>query len=121
MRGMTAVCRECKKRFHLSRHSNRFCRASSTTIKNSRFCSAKCKQAAWRKRNVGRLKPALGINTHRAVTSYSQAIENTKGIRAPKTVIDAEIYARYRWEDHASPDGVRIMVAELRPSALVRR
>jgi hypothetical protein len=117
----TAVCRECKKRFALGRYSNRFRRVGSTTIKNSRFCSSACKQTAWRRRNAGQLKSSAGTASHRAVTRESQIIENIKKIRALKTVLDAEIYGRYRWEDRVSSSGVPIQVTQLHRSGLVRR
>ena len=121
MQGITAVCRECHKRFELSRRSNQHHRASGSLHRATRFCSRACKQAAYRKRNAGRPKSVQGTIRHATVTRPLQNVENVKEIRASKTILDAEIYTRYRWEDRASSDGMRIMVAELRPSALVRR
>jgi hypothetical protein len=120
MQGLTAVCRQCNKRFQLSRYSNRFRRAGSTTIKSTRFCGPACRQAAWRKRNAERPKSSPGTSTHRAVTRDSQIVENAKKIRASKTVLDAEIYARHRWEDRVNSSGVPIQVAQLHQSTLVR-
>jgi|SRR5262245_10332227 len=116
----TAVCRECDKRFPLTRRSNQHQRASGAHHKGSRFCSAACKQLAYRKRNANRLKSAPGINTHATVTRPLQPIENIGGIRGQKTVLDVEIFAPHRWEPRRSSGGVPIMVARLGKSALVR-
>jgi hypothetical protein len=120
MEATTALCRECNKRFPLSRHSNRFGRAGSI-VRNSRFCTPACRQAAYRKRNgpEGK-KPASGTTPLRAVTRESQAIEKTRGIRAPKTALEIEIWGQHRWEDRISSGGVPIQVGRLRQSALVR-
>jgi hypothetical protein len=122
MDATTAFCRACNKRFHLSQYSNRFRRASATPIKNSRFCSPRCRQAAYRARAVTSDAEALplGTDTLRAVTRPLHTIENIKGIRASKTVLGVAIYAPHNWEDRTSSGGVPTKVARLGRSALVR-
>jgi hypothetical protein len=43
----TAVCRECRKRFLLSRRCNQHRHAGGAPHNGSRFCSPRCKQAAY--------------------------------------------------------------------------
>jgi hypothetical protein len=125
MEASTAVCRNCGDRFPISRHSNRYGSASRSRIKSSRFCSAKCKQAAYRSRNTERanngISDASATTLLRAVTQPLQTIENTAEIRASKTVLGQEIYARHGWEDRVSSGGVAIKVAQLGRPVLVRR
>jgi hypothetical protein len=121
MEATTAVCRQCNKRFLLSRRSNQHRRASGSPHQATRFCGPACKQAAWRKRNAERSKSTEGTNTHATVTRVSQRIEKTQEIRAEKTILGIEIYSRYGWEDRVSSGGVPIKVAQLRQSVLVRR
>src|SRR6476660_9038008 len=98
----TDVCHHCKRRYSLSRYSNRH-KHSGSTIKG-RFCSPKCRQAAYRKR--------VGTNVPRGVTEPLQAIENTAEIQLPKTTIghrwDADLFSRFGWEDRISSGGVPI-------------
>src|SRR5262249_55113621 len=117
----TAVCRECEKRFPLKRRSNRYQRASGAHHKGTRFCSPACRQLAYRKRNANRLKSAPGVATHRTVTRPPEPIENIGGIRAPKTVLDVEVFAPHHWEPRISSGGISIMVAQLGKSPLVRK
>ena len=87
----TAVCRECRKRFLLSRRSNQHRHAGGVPHNGSRFCSPRCKQAAYRKRSAGRLKTAQGANTHATVTCRLEDIENVGEIGTKKTVLDPRI------------------------------
>jgi hypothetical protein len=87
----TAVCRECRKRFLLSRRSNQHRHAGGAPHNGSRFCSARCKQAAYRKCSAGRLKAAQGANTHATVTRRLEDIENVREIGTKKTVLDSRI------------------------------
>jgi hypothetical protein len=119
MQYLTAVCRECKKRFPLPQNSNQHHRGGSPR-KSMRFCSSACKQSAYRKRSTDRSKSVPATTPHAAVTRHSQIIENIEGIRASKTVCDVEIYAPHHWEDRVSSDGVPILVSQLRQSVLVR-
>jgi hypothetical protein len=119
MDSTTAVCRECNKRFPLSRRSNQHRRASGSRHRASRFCSPACKQSAYRQRNANRPRKA-SVTAYATVTRLSQLVGNIDGSRAPKTVLGAEIYGRYRWEDRVSAGGVPIKVARLRQSVLVR-
>ena len=121
MEATTAVCRQCNKRFPLSRRSNQHHRASGSPHQATRFCGPACKQAAWRKRNAERSKSAESTNTHATVTRALQYIEKTQEIQAEKTVLGVEIYSRYGWEDRVSSGGVPVKVAQLRQSALVRQ
>jgi hypothetical protein len=84
----TAVCRECRKRFLLSRRSNQHRRAGGAPHNGSRFCTPGCKQAAYRKRSAGRFKTAQGANTHATVTRRLQGIENVGEIGTKKTLLD---------------------------------
>ena len=87
----TAVCRECRKRFLLSRRSNQHRHAGGAPHNGSRFCSPRCKQAAYRKRNAGRLKTAQGANTQATVTCPVEDIENVGEIGTKKTVLHPRI------------------------------
>jgi hypothetical protein len=117
----TAVCRHCGERYALARHSNRFQRANGPTVKTTRFCSPKCRQAAYRAR--------AGSNTHRAVTRSSEPIDNVVEFRPVLTtdpalmrhIVETEVFAPFKWEDGVSSDGVPIQVSRLRKSVLVRR
>src|SRR5262245_61781486 len=108
MEATTAICRQCNKRFPLSRRSNQHHRASGSPHQATRFCGPACKQAAWRKRNAERPKSAEGTNTHATVTRPLQRIENIQEIRAEKTVLGVEMYSRHGWEDRMSSGGVPI-------------
>jgi len=55
----------------------------------------------------------------RGRVAFADGME-VEGVLA-RRVLDAEIYARYDWEDRVSSGGIPIRVAQLRPSALVRR
>jgi hypothetical protein len=93
----TAVCRECRKRFLLSRRSNQHRHAGGAPHNGSRFCSPRCKQAAYRKRNAGRLKTAQGANTHATVTRRLEGIENVGEIETKKRVLDPRIVPDKRY------------------------
>src|SRR5262245_17858622 len=81
METTTAVCRQCNKRFPLSRRSNQHHRASGSPHQATRFCGPACKQAAWRKRNAERPKSVEGTNTHATVTAQeiSQSFQVAAG------------------------------------------
>jgi hypothetical protein len=87
MEAITAVCRECKKRFPLGRRANQHRRANGSLNKTRRFCSSACKQAAYRRRsrNAKAEKVVQGINTHAAVTRPLEHIETIGKIRTEKT------------------------------------
>src|SRR5262245_4847163 len=72
----TTTCRECGERFPLNRRSNQYGRASGILHKGTRFCSAACKQLAYRKRNANHLKSVPGTVAHATVTRSPQVIEN---------------------------------------------
>jgi hypothetical protein len=93
----TAVCRECRKRFLLSRRSNQHRHAGGAPHNGSRFCSPRCKQAAYHKRNAGRLNTAQGANTHATVTCRLEDIENVGEIGTKKTVLDPRIVPDKRY------------------------
>jgi len=69
MEATTAVCRQCNKRFPLSRRSNQHHRASGSPHQATRFCGPACKQGAWRKRNAECPKSTGGTDTHATVTA----------------------------------------------------
>jgi hypothetical protein len=48
---LTAVCRECMKRFPLGRRANQHRRANGSLNKTRLFCGSACKQAAYRRRS----------------------------------------------------------------------
>jgi hypothetical protein len=58
---MTVLCVHCGQPFTPSAYSNRFGRSASTRV-HARFCSAACRQAAYRRRQ--RVKNATGNATH---------------------------------------------------------
>jgi hypothetical protein len=89
----TAVCRECRKRFLLSRRSNQHRHAGGAPHNGSRFCSPRCKQAAYRKRNAGRLE----TDTHATVTCRLEDVENVGEIGTKKTVLDPRIVPDKRY------------------------
>jgi hypothetical protein len=128
----TTVCRECAKRFPLGRRSNRHRRASGSPHNGTRFCSPRCKQAAYRKRNAERLKAIQGTNTHTTVTRSVENIESVEEIRTkkkglapssaimgPARVLDAEVFGGRTWKHTVSSGGVPIEVSRLRRRALV--
>jgi hypothetical protein len=116
----TAICRHCGQRYTLARHSNRYQRAGGATIKTTRYCTQKCRQAAYRAR--------AGTYTHRAVTSRSEPIDNvvefgtvlTTDHTLMRNIIETEVFAPFRWEDRVSSDGVPIQVSRLGKSVLLR-
>jgi|SRR6516164_3915911 len=116
MDATTAVCRQCNKRFPLRRRSNQHQRASGRPHKGTRFCGPGCKQAAYRAR-----KSQGGTTPHATVTRPLEPIENASRIRAPKTVLDIEVWGAHDWEARESSGRVPIMVARLGKSALIRR
>jgi hypothetical protein len=117
----TAVCRYCGKRHTLARHSNRYQRAGRPTIKTTRFCSSKCRQAAYRARSA--------TTPLRAVTCPSETIDNNGEFRPVLTtdhallrhIVQTEVFAPFKWEDRVSSGGVPIKVSRLAKPALVRR
>lgn len=129
----TDVCHHCGRRYALSRHSNRH-KHSGSPIKG-RFCSPKCRQAAYRKRNGIASKTRPGTNVPRGVTTSKTHSENINEIKALKAglvapenegsvplrrVRDAELLSRFVWEDRISSGGVPIQVSRLAKSSLVR-
>jgi hypothetical protein len=129
----TDVCHHCKRRYSLSRHSNRH-KHSGSPIKG-RFCSPKCRQAAYRKRKGIASKNWPGTNVPRGVTppkNHSENINEIKalkaGLVAPKNegsvplrrVHGVELFSRFAWEDRISSGGVPIQVSRLGKSSLVR-
>src|SRR5262249_57754400 len=108
----TAVCRECNKRFPLSRRSNQH-RQSGKFHKGTRFCGPRCKQKAYRAR-----KSFGGTTPHATVTRPLQLIEKIHGIRGPKTVLHVEVWGDRTWRPAISSDGVTILCGRLRPRAL---
>ena len=129
----TDVCHHCKRRYALARHSNRH-KHSGSPIKG-RFCSPKCRQAAYRKRNGIASKTRPGTDVPRGVTPPKTHSKNINEINALKAglvapenegsvplrrVRDAELFTRFAWEDRISSGGVPIQVSRLGKSSLVR-
>jgi hypothetical protein len=131
MEATTAVCRQCSKRFSLSRRSNQH-RAGGSFHRATRFCSAACKQARYRntrnaQRPQERLKSAPATYVAATVTRPLEHIEIIGEFRTKKTtelrrrLIEIEVFGPHRWEDRTGSGGVPIQVSRLRPSSLVRR
>jgi hypothetical protein len=107
MEAITAVCRECKKRFPLGRRANQHRRANGSLNKTRRFCSSACKQAAYRRRsrNADRPKMVPGTNAHAAVTRPLEHIETVGKIRTEKTTEPRRDRAR-QLDRRIGPDAV---------------
>jgi hypothetical protein len=128
----TDECHHCKQRYALSRHSNRH-KHSGSPIKG-RFCSPKCRQAAYRKRNETRPRTDVPrcLTTSSAPEIHSEKINEIKaleaGLVAPekdgsvplRRVRGVELFSRFAWEDRISSGGVPIQVSRLGKSSLVR-
>jgi hypothetical protein len=132
----TDECHHCKQRYALSRHSNRH-KHSGSPIKG-RFCSSKCRQAAYRKRNEIAPQARSGTDGPRCVTTSSAPeihSEKINEINAPEAGLVApekdgsvplrrvrgvELFSRFAWEDRISSGGVPIRVSRLGRSSLVR-
>ena len=76
----TAVCRQCNKRFPLNRRTNQYRRAGGAFHTATLYCSSRCKQAAFRKRNA---RKAENAKNHRL-----EPIDNIVKFRPEKTTLD---------------------------------
>ena len=97
------------------------------------YCSEACRQRAHRERmaahafsEAGRYVPSPTVTNSHKNPNKSNVLHEPKcgsspRILAPKKVIEAELFAGRKWASVASPDGVAVLVAGLRPSGLRRR
>jgi hypothetical protein len=115
--------------------------ASNPIGRRKKYCSARCRKAAFRSTSQHFATAMDDGSKTKIKTLYAPLIQNTerndvkspcaarsdktkkktlgRGVVGPRCVIEAEINGALTWTTITSSDGVRSLVAQLRPSTLV--